>query len=112
MTLPQVLVDNLVDIHLVHVGVPNALGVNHHDRPFLATVHAACLVDADTALAIHAQRLDAFLGMVAHLLCGMVGATGAAILALVHAEKNMITVIGHGPGSCAYQATNDNVAEL
>ena len=45
----EVLLDDLVDVRLVDVGVPDRLGVDDDARAFLAAVEAARLVDADLA---------------------------------------------------------------
>src|SRR3954469_2437919 len=42
----HVLLDDLVDIGLVHVGVPDRVGIDHDAGAFLAAVEAARLVDA------------------------------------------------------------------
>lgn len=95
MALPEVLIDNLVNIVPVDIGIPRALGINNDNRPLLATVQASCRVNAYATFTIQTQRLDSFLGIIADVLRLMVGTTCFPSFALIHAEKNMITVIGH-----------------
>ena len=42
----QVLLDDLVDILLVNVGVPDIFGVDHNHRPLVASVEAARIIDS------------------------------------------------------------------
>src|SRR5262245_58904702 len=42
----KMLADDLVDVVLVDVGVPDGVGIDHNTRPFLAAVKAPRLVDA------------------------------------------------------------------
>jgi hypothetical protein len=55
----QVLLDDFVQVLVVHIGVPRALRVNHQYRPFFATVEATGLIDADLARAGQSQFLHA-----------------------------------------------------
>src|SRR2546421_741530 len=70
----EVLVDDLVDVFLVDVRVPGALGIHHDAGALLAAVQAARRVDAHLAGAVHLQLLDALLGVLAHALRVVVGA--------------------------------------
>src|SRR3954471_2597835 len=63
----HVLLDDLVDVGLVHVGVPDRVGIDHDAGAFLAAVEAAGLVDAHLALARKPELLHALLGIVAHV---------------------------------------------
>ncbi len=49
--MAQVLIDNLIDVFLVYIGVPDAIRIDHDDRTFTAPVHAARGIDAYAALA-------------------------------------------------------------
>src|SRR5262245_21124744 len=64
----QVLVDDLVDVGLVDVRVPDLLGVHDHDGAFVAAIEAARLVDAHLALAAELELLDAALRIGLHFL--------------------------------------------
>src|SRR5690606_18127172 len=90
-------VDDVIDIALVDIGVPDAFRVDDHDRPFLAAVQAAGLVDAHLACSRESQLLDALLRIFLHGLCIAVGATGAIGpgRALVQTEKYVVTVVAH-----------------
>src|SRR5690606_15274670 len=89
-------IDDFIDSCLVHVGVPDTLRINHQYRPLSASVQAACLVDADLALAGQSKRLDALLGIVLHGLGALPSATGTRRIgsALVQAKKDVVLVIG------------------
>jgi hypothetical protein len=91
----EVLFDNFVDVFPVSVVVPNPFGINNDDRAFLATIEAPSRIDAYAPLAGKTQRLDARLGVVAHGLRLMVRATGRAIVALVRAEKYVVSIVRH-----------------
>ena len=77
-TVLQMLVDDLVDVGLVDVRVPDLLRVDDDHRTLVTAVEAPCLVHAHLALAGEAQRLDAVLGVVAHLVGLVVLAAGLA----------------------------------
>src|SRR5687768_10098201 len=93
--LLQVRVDDLVDIVLVDIGVPDGLGVHHGDRAAGATVEAAGLVDAHAARPGQPQRLDARLAMIERLLRLVLRAAGFAVAALVEAEEDVVLVVAH-----------------
>ena len=91
------LCDDLVKIALVHIGIPGALGINHDDRTFIAAIQASGGIDADLVQVVgDAQLLDLVLHIIARLLGAVVVAAGAAVLALVGAEENMLVVKAHG----------------
>jgi hypothetical protein len=87
------LVNDFIDVFLIDIGVPDAFGINHQYRSFLATVQAAGLVDADLARAIQVKRLDAALGMFLRGLRTAIGAAWTPVFALVQAKKYMLLVI-------------------
>src|SRR2546423_3974056 len=91
----QVLLDDLVDVGVVEVRVPDAFRIDHDARPLLAAIEAAGLVDADLAFAGETELLDAALGVIADLARPLVVAADAAVVALVAAEEDMLCVIGH-----------------
>src|SRR5688500_15458659 len=91
----EVLLDDLVDVLLVHVRVPGLLGVDHHHRSQLAAVEAAGLVDAHLALAGELELLDALLGVLLHRLGAVAGAAILGGLALVEAEEHVVLVVAH-----------------
>src|SRR3990170_5000308 len=92
----QVLLDDLVDVGLVDVGVPDRVRVHHDARSFLAAVEAAGLVDPHLAFAGEAELLDAAFRVGAQLR-GALGVTGRPIaaVALVAAEKHVLGVKRH-----------------
>ena len=81
------LVDDFLDVVLVHVGVPGLLGIAHHHRVLLAAVEAASLVDANLAGTAVFQFLEPALGVIAQLGCTAAVAALLALLALVQ-QKN------------------------
>src|SRR5210317_427126 len=54
---------DLVNVRLVDVGIPGALGINHADRAFFATVKAASLVHTHPACPGNPQFPGLFLGV-------------------------------------------------
>src|SRR3954470_20114267 len=85
----QVFFDDLVDVRLVDIGVPDRVGIDDDAGTFLAAVEAARLIDADLAFAREAELLDALLRVVADLGGALVVAADAAAVALVAAEKHV-----------------------
>lgn len=95
--MQEMLVDDVVNVLLIHIAIPGALGVDDQDGPLITTIQAACTVDANHACTIFPQGLDAFLGISLHLIGTASGAACAAVIALIDAEKNVFLKVGHGP---------------
>lgn len=94
--MPQMLLDNFVDIVFIVVGVPDPFRINRHYRPLAAAVHATGVVDAALSRAVQMQFFNLLLGVIAHNLGAMVRATGAAVFALVGTEEYVVFVVAHG----------------
>src|SRR5512135_718480 len=95
--VPQVLVDDLLDVGTVDVRVPDRLRIDHRTGAFLAAVEAARLVDAHPAGAVQTELLYPLLGVVAHGGGALAVAAGPlAAVPLVAAEKDMPFVVPHG----------------
>ena len=92
----NVLENNLVNVALIYVGVPNIIWVDDQHRALGTTIQTAGEVDAHLALAIQIQLLDAILGVTANALRVVLIATRAAVVALVDTEKNVMPVVTHG----------------
>src|SRR5688572_15618639 len=90
----EVRFDDLVDVVLVDIGVPDRFGVDHDHGPRGAAVEAAGLVDADLARTGQALRLHLCLAPVKRLLGMVLGTTGLTVLALVQAKEDVALVIG------------------
>src|SRR5574340_1670286 len=82
--------EDLVEVGLVHVGIPDAFRIHDQQRTFVAAVEAAGAVDAALAFAVEIGELDLFLQVVADLLDASSAAAFGAVVALVGAEKNMV----------------------
>lgn len=95
MSAEQVLIDDFIDILLINIAVPDRFRIHDHDRPLLAAIQTAGLVDANFAGAGHAERLDALLAVVPDPAGAMILATSLATVALVTAEENMTLVVTH-----------------
>src|SRR5512142_20637 len=92
----EVLLDDLVEISLVDVGVPDRLRIDHHYRPLVAAAEATGRVDADEILVGRdAQHLDLVLDVIARLFGMMVGLAILAFPTLVDAEEHMLMVMTH-----------------
>ena len=97
----QVRLDDLVDVGLIDIAVPDAFRVHHRHRARSAAVQAAGLVDAHLAGAGQALGLDALLAVVERRLRAVVGAAGFAIGALVQSKENVTLVVMRGRGAHA-----------
>jgi hypothetical protein len=92
----EVLIDNFVDIGMVHVLVPGLFRIDDQHRSILAAVQAACGVDTDLVRAADTQLLAALLGVIAQLLGATVITGLAPIITLVGAEEYVVPVVAHG----------------
>ncbi len=54
----QMALHDVIDVALIDIGVPDALGIDHADRPLLAAIEAPRPVDAHLARTRQPQRLD------------------------------------------------------
>src|SRR3569832_128990 len=61
--LPQMLLDDLVDVFLIDVAVPHALGIDHDHRPLLAAVETARGDDAHAARSGETELLHLVFGV-------------------------------------------------
>ena len=91
----QVFRENLINIRLVQVGVPDCFRIDHDHGPLCTPIQAAGCIDAHTALTCQAQLLAALLSIIAQCSGTKALATITAIIALVDAEKNMVSVVRH-----------------
>src|SRR3989338_1024651 len=95
--MPEMLLDDLVEILFIHVAVPDALWIHHDNRPLVAAVHAAGGVDADVVPQTgNAEFGNLVFHVLARLRRAALGTAVAAIRAFIGAEKNMLIVKTHG----------------
>ena len=87
--------NNFIHIVFIDIGVPNIVGIDDHHGPFIATIQAACSIDAHFALAIQLERFNSILGISTHPLGIVLITAGAPVIALVNTEKNVVLVIAH-----------------
>ena len=87
------LVDDFIDIDLIHVGVPHPLRVDGDHRPLVSALHAARVIDAAQSGRGKFKRFDALFCVIAHGLSAFVGATGATVVALIDAKENVVAVV-------------------
>jgi hypothetical protein len=52
-------VDDLVDVVLIDIGVPDAFGIDDDARTFLASIKTSRLVDSNLAFAVQIERFNA-----------------------------------------------------
>ena len=93
------LIDDLIDIFLINIGIPGSLRINHHDGTLFAAIEASGFVDSYFTLAVQVELFHAFLRVFLCFFCAAIGATGATIIALIDAEKNVMLIeggIAHG----------------
>ncbi|CAG9238348.1 hypothetical protein BCAR13_840140 [Paraburkholderia caribensis] len=99
LAVGEMRIDDLVDIALVDVRVPDAFRIHDDRRPFLAAVETPRLVDAHLAGTGKAELFHAFLRVFLHFLRAAVRAarTRCARFALIQTEKDVILEEGiHG----------------
>jgi hypothetical protein len=92
----QMLLDYLVNILPINITVPDRFRIHDQDRPFRTSVQATRCIDPDPSLACKSQLLATLLGIVTNTPGTEPLTAVTAILALIGAEKNMISVIRHG----------------
>ena len=86
----QVTLDDLVEIFVVDVGVPDGLGVDDQDGSGLAAVEAAGTVDPYLACTMDAEVLAALLDVGARVGRTALVTALAAVFALVGTEEHMV----------------------
>jgi len=96
-----VLIDDLVQILLIKVGIPDGLRVHDQHRTFFTTVQATGRIDADTARTGNTEFLAALLDIIAHGPGIKTLAACTAIRALVSTKKDVVSIIGHKPNHTA-----------
>src|SRR5690606_37695541 len=95
IAVAQMRFDDLVDVATVEEGVPDALGIDHGDRPEFATVEASRLVDAHLARAGESERLDALLRIALQRFAAMLRAAfPIRIVPTIDAEEDVAFVEG------------------
>ena len=93
------LLDDLLDVFLVNIVVPDFFRIDDDHRTLIATIHAAGLVDPDLATAFQFELADAILGIGLCLAGAHIVAAAFALATLVATEKNVMFVIAHAdPG--------------
>jgi hypothetical protein len=107
----EVLLDDLFGVAGVGEAVPDGLRVDDHDGGVLALVEAPGLVDADFVL--EAGGFDSVLEGTFEFLTAFIGAAGAGggLVALVHADKNVVFEIWHRCLDARYAAGAASVGE-
>jgi len=87
------LIDDFVDVFLIHIGVPDLFRINDHHGPLLAAIQATGLVDPDLSLAVLTGFLEPLFRIITELRRPTLRATPSTIFAKVLAEKNMVLEI-------------------
>lgn len=90
----KMLDDDLVDVFLATVAVPNLFRIHHHHRAFATTIKASRIVDPHPTLAMQAQLLDPLFGIFAYL-AGIVILATIFIVTVMSTEKSMVLVKRH-----------------
>lgn len=55
--MKEVAIDNFINILLIDVAIPDALGIDHHHRPFVTSIETASPIDTDFSGTIFFQIL-------------------------------------------------------
>ena len=91
----QMLLDNFIEILLIHIGIPGFFRVNDYNGAFVAAAEAAGAVDSYLAFAVDTQFFTAVFYIFAHLPGIKSLAAGGAVFAVVGAKEYVSGVIGH-----------------
>ena len=67
-TVNQMLVNDFVQISMIHIGIPDCIRIDDDDRPFGAAIQATGIIDAHLVGYGGTQRLDALLDIITRLL--------------------------------------------
>ena len=89
------LLQDLLQVLAVDVGIPGVLRIDHDHGSFSTTIETTGGVDAHPATPRQTQLLGATLEEIAHRRGPALVAALAAVLALVGAEEDMVTVVRH-----------------
>jgi hypothetical protein len=90
------LFDDLIDIFLIHVGIPDIFRIHDDNGTFVASVEATRVVNSyPPAFTIQFECFDTGLGVVSHGLCTEIITALFTGFSLVHAEKYMLLVVAH-----------------
>jgi hypothetical protein len=90
------LLDDLIDIFLVHVGVPHVFRVDDQNGTLVASVETPRIIDTySLRLAVQFERLDTRFSVIPHGLRAVVIATDRSGFTLVHTEKYMPMIVAH-----------------
>jgi hypothetical protein len=95
-TLPEMLLDNVIDILFIYICIPRRFGINDQHRTIFATAQATRKVGPHTTRPGQPSLFDLLLGIIAHLASIESGTTGFARFALVGAKKQMVFIKRHG----------------
>ena len=60
----QMLIYNLIDVVFIRIGVPYSFRINRQHRPFPASIHTACVVDAAFSRPVHSPLCYLLLGII------------------------------------------------
>jgi hypothetical protein len=91
--LLQMFRNDLIEVLLVQVGVPNTFRIDHDHRSLATPVQATGAIDTHPALARQAQGLDPIFDIGAQLRGAALLTALAAIVPFIGAEKYMVAVI-------------------
>jgi hypothetical protein len=91
--LLQMFRNDLIEVLLVQVGVPNTFRIDHDHRPLATPVQATGAIDTHPALARQAQGLDPIFDIGAQLRGAALLTALAAIVPFIGTEKYMVAVI-------------------
>ena len=91
----QMLFNNLIDIFLIYIGIPDRFRVNSDHRAIRTAVQTASSINPYPALAGETQLPATLLGIIAQPLRTKALTTFTAISPQICTKKDMVLVIGH-----------------
>jgi len=91
------LINDEIHVFPAEIGVPGPFRIDDNDRAFLATAQAAGSTGPDPAGIKHTCLLESLPGVTSQFAGAVVLAAGAAIVALIGAEKGVSLIEAHRP---------------
>jgi hypothetical protein len=90
------LLDDFIDIFLIHIRVPDIFRIHHDDGTLVATVKAPGIVDPYSfCLAVQPERLHTGFSIIPHGLGPMIITANGPWFPLIHTEKYMALIVAH-----------------
>ena len=87
-------IDDVVNVVLIDIGVPDTFRLDDQHRTFFAAIQTAGLINTYFTVAIHVQCFEAFLCVFLNAGRAAIMTARPSVLTLVEADEHMILVVG------------------